>query len=234
MWRRWTSGATGRWAFWKFNWLANHKVIRALEHVRGHARGELLDVGCGSMPFAGVLEDRVTRYVGVDLPGSHDFWGAHPHVYGLAETLPFRDASFDTLLSVSLLNYLPEPGRMIAEARRLLRPDGILLLEFPQTMPLDDEDRDYFRFTRHGAELLLRANGFEPLEYVPIGSLPARVGLSTIGALGRLNRGPTRVLTEIPVRLLYVVVQLASELLDRLFFNPDEVLAHLVVARRIP
>jgi hypothetical protein len=42
------------------------------------------------------------------------------------------------------------------------------------------------------------------------------------------------VLTEIPVRVLYVVVQVTCEALDRLFFDPREVLSHLVVARRRP
>jgi hypothetical protein len=41
------------------------------------------------------------------------------------------------------------------------------------------------------------------------------------------------VLTEVPVRLLYVVLQAWFELLDRVFFDPREVLAHLVVARRV-
>ena len=30
LWRRITSGATGRFTPWKFNWLANHKIIAAL------------------------------------------------------------------------------------------------------------------------------------------------------------------------------------------------------------
>jgi SAM-dependent methyltransferase len=222
----------GRWSFWKFNWLANHKVLRALERVSPHASGALLDVGCGSMPFSGAFRGRVERYVGVDLPGSHDFWAARPHVFGAAERLPFRAGSFDTVLAVSLLNYLPDPGAFLAEARRVVRPGGVAIVEFPQMLPLDDEDPDYFRFTRHGAERLLREAGFEPLEFVPVGSLPARVGLSTIAALGRINRGPWRVLTEIPVRLLYVVVQLGCEALDRVMFNPDETLANVVVARR--
>jgi len=29
-WRRVTSGPTGRFTPWKFNWLANHKIIAAL------------------------------------------------------------------------------------------------------------------------------------------------------------------------------------------------------------
>ena len=62
--------------------------------------------------------------------------------------------------------------------------------------------------------------------------MSTRVGLSTIAGLNRLNRGPTRVLTEIPVRVLYIVLQLGFELLDRMFFDPREVLAHIVVARR--
>ena len=50
--------------------------------------------------------------------------------------------------------------------------------------------------------------------------------------LPHLQGGPTRVLTEIPVRILYVLLQLLFEGLDRLFSDRREVLAHLVVARR--
>jgi hypothetical protein len=131
-----------------------------------------------------------------------------------------------------MLTYLPEPSRMLDEAARVLKPGGMLVLEFTQMAPLHDEPFDYFRFTRYGAAWLLERSGFEPVEFIPIGGLWARVGLSAIAALNRLNRGPARVLTEIPVRLLYVVLQPAFELLDRLFFDPREVLAHLVVARR--
>jgi hypothetical protein len=53
-----------------------------------------------------------------------------------------------------------------------------------------------------------------------------------IAGLNRVNRGPTRILTELPVRLLYVILQTGFELLDRLFFDPREVLAHVVVAQR--
>jgi hypothetical protein len=41
------------------------------------------------------------------------------------------------------------------------------------------------------------------------------------------------VLTELPVRVLYVVLQLGFELMDRVFYSPREVLAHIVVARKV-
>ena len=233
-WRRLTGGATGRWSFWKFNWIANHKILRALGRARAHARGELLDMGCGAKPFAPLFAGRVSRYWGTDLSRSRYLGEARLDAFARAEAQPFRAGSFDTVLGLSMLTYLPEPVRMLEEAHRVLKPGGVLILEFTQMVPLHDEPHDYFRFTRFGAEYLLKRAGFEPLETIAIGGLWARVGLSAIAALNRINRGPTRVLTEIPVRLLYVVLQLGFELLDRLFHDPREVLSHLVVARRIP
>jgi SAM-dependent methyltransferase len=224
----------GRFSVWKFNWLANHKIIRALERASVHARGVLLDVGCGRKPFAPIFEGRVTRYLGTDLVSSRHIAGERLDAFARAEALPIRAGSIDTVLGLSMLNCLPEPHRLLDEAHRVLRPGGMLLMEFTQMVPLHDEPHDYFRFTRYGAAWLLERSGFEPLEYIPIGGLMARVGLSAIGALNRLNRGPTRVLTEIPVRVLYIVLQVTFELLDRVFFDPNEVLSHLVVARRGP
>ncbi len=232
LWRAMTGGETGKWSFWKFNWLANHKILAALERARVHARGELLDMGCGRKPFAPLFAGRITRYWGTDLSVSPYLGAARLDAYARAEAQPFRDGSFDTVMGLSMLTYLPEPIRMVREAHRVLKPGGVLILEFTQMVPLHDEPHDFFRFTRYGAEYLLEQAGFEPLEYIPIGGLWARVGLTMIAGLNRVNRGPTRVLTEIPVRILYAVIQLICELLDRLFFDPREVLSHLVVARR--
>ena len=223
---------TGRWTVWKYNWLANHQVIAALERARPHARGVLLDVGCGWFPFTGVFEGRVERYLGVDLRSSRFLGDRPPDAYARGEALPFREGSMDTVLGLSMLTYLREPAALIAEARRVLRPSGTLLLEFTQMAPLHDEPHDYFRFTRYGAAQLLSQGGFEPVEFIPIGGLMSRVGLSAIAALNRINRGPFRVITEIPVRILYVVLQVLFAGLDRLLFDPREVLAHLVVARK--
>ncbi len=225
-------GPTGRFAPWRFNWLASHKIVEALMRVRVHARGHLLDVGCGSQPFAHLFAGHVERYWGTDLFASRHLRGVRPDAFAMAEAQPFREGSFDTVFGLSMLNCLTEPARMIEEAARVLRPGGVLILEFTQMVPLHDEPHDYFRFTRLGAEFLLRQHGLEPIEYVPVGGLWARVGLTLIAGLNRLNRGPTRVLTELPVRLMYVVLQLVFEVLDLLFLDPREVLSHIVVARK--
>ena len=223
----------GKWTFWRYNWIAHHRLISALERARVHARGVLLDVGCGDMRSERWFRGRVTRYLGVDLPGSRFLGALGPTIFARAEALPFHDASVDTVLSMSVLKYVAEPRRLLEEACRVLRPGGVLMLEFTQNAPLDDEAREYFHFTRYGARHLLEGAGFETIDMIPIAGLWTAVGMSWIAALNRLNRGPTRVVTELPVRLLYVAIQLGCALVDRLTFNPREAIAHLAVARRV-
>jgi SAM-dependent methyltransferase len=223
---------TRPWTVWKFNWLADHKIVAALKRARPHARGVLLDIGCGRRPFAWVFDGRVSCNIGVDLRSSPFLGSRPPDIYGRAEALPIRDESVDTVFGISMLTYLQEPVQVVEEAYRVLKPGGTLLLEFTQMAPVHDPPHDYFRFTRYGAAHLLERAGFQPIEFIPIGGLMSRVGLSAIAALNRINRGPTRVITEVPVRALYVVLQLLFAGLDLVCFDPREVLANRVVARK--
>ncbi|NOT33050.1 MAG: methyltransferase domain-containing protein [Candidatus Eisenbacteria bacterium] len=218
--------------FWRFNWLAHHKRHAALARVRSHASGVLVDLGCGDMPFAPLFDERVTRYIGTDLPGSPAFGARGPHVYASAAALPLRADSADTLLAMALMSYLPAPAIALDEARRVLRPGGVLIAEWVQMSPLWQPPHDYWRFTRFGAERLLVEAGFEVVQVETYGGLMARVGLSWIAAINRINRGPLRPLTEIPARILYAAIQLSFEGLDRLCFDAAEPLAHLIVARK--
>ena len=222
----------GKWSFWRFNWIAHHKILRAIERARVHAHGELLDVGCGDRRYEASFRGHATRYRGVDLPSSRFLQAQAPTAYASGDALPFRGGSFDTVLGLSMLTYFPEPRRMVDEAHRVLKPGGTLILEFTQSSPLHDEPYDFLRFTRYGAAWLLERSGFEVIDMIPIGGLGTLVGMSMIAGINRVNRGPWRVLTEIPARLLYVVVQLGCELRDLVFRNPREAVAHLAVARR--
>jgi len=114
----------------------------------------------------------------------------------------------------------------------VLRPGGILVLEFEQMVPFRLPPHDYFRFTRNGATQLLQRAGFDVVDMIPIGGMMSRIGLSIVGFLRDINRGPARVLTELPVRVLYMVLQPLFALLDHLTFDPREAVSNIAVARR--
>jgi SAM-dependent methyltransferase len=51
-------------------------------------------------------------------------------IQGVAEALPFTDASFDHALVVTTICFVDAPAQMLAEAHRVLRPGGRLVLGF--------------------------------------------------------------------------------------------------------
>lgn len=98
----------------------------------------VLDLGCGTGALAAHLvaahpEQRVT---GVDLSGAmldeaRSKLAGAPHVRFVqadARALTLPDAAFDVVLSASALHYVPEPGLALAEAARVLDPQGRLVL----------------------------------------------------------------------------------------------------------
>jgi ubiquinone/menaquinone biosynthesis C-methylase UbiE len=97
--------------------------------VAGSARGQTLDLGCGTGRNLPLLEG--ARAVGLDpslaaLRRARRRAAGIPLVQARAEALPFRDAAFDTVVSGLVLCSVADPSRALAEVRRVLRPDGTL------------------------------------------------------------------------------------------------------------
>jgi SAM-dependent methyltransferase len=53
-------------------------------------------------------------------------WGSVRWVSGSGEQLPFGDRQLDAVLLTEVLEYTPSPARVLAEAYRCLRDDGVL------------------------------------------------------------------------------------------------------------
>ena len=96
----------------------------------GGARGLTLDLGCGTgrnLPLYGAG----VRAIGID-PSPDGLARARRRAPGVilvratAEALPFRAGVFDTVVSGLVLCSVSDPPRALAEARRVLRPDGEL------------------------------------------------------------------------------------------------------------
>jgi SAM-dependent methyltransferase len=99
------------------------------------ARGDglrLLDLGCGTGHHLAGLRARGFGAVGIDGSGAmlREARGLDPGA-PLAQSdgarVPFASGTFDYVLSVEVLRYLPDVAPTLAEAARVLKPGGTLL-----------------------------------------------------------------------------------------------------------
>lgn len=145
---------------------ARMRATRAL--IAEHARGRVLDVGCGHMPFRGDALRVADVYEGFDVERRTE---GVTHV-GNAEAMPeIPSASYDTVFSFEVLEHLPHPQRAVAEMARVLRPGGVLLVSVPHLSRLHEEPHDYFRYTVYGLRTMLGDAGLEVERVAPTAGL---------------------------------------------------------------
>ena len=107
------------------------------------AGGLLLDCGAGSRP---IYYDNVVNYEIVKYPSTD--------VVGVAEVLPFKDNSFDAVLSYAVLEHVKQPFLAAREISRVLKPGGVLRVVVPFLQPLHGFPSHFFNMTQFGLATL--------------------------------------------------------------------------------
>lgn len=117
-------------AFAMLHWLAEARA--ALVPPASRSGAVLVDVGCGAGLLAPHLSGRGYRHIGVDLTRSAlEQAAAHgvTVVNGDAAAVPLADRCADVVAIGELLEHVPDWPAAVAEACRILRPGGTLVLD---------------------------------------------------------------------------------------------------------
>jgi SAM-dependent methyltransferase len=139
----------------------------------GQARASsLLDFGCGNMPYRPLFEPHVGAYVGCDLPGNE----AAECVLESPDRLPQAGESAAVLLSTSVLEHVIDPSAYLAECRRVLNDDGLMVLTTHGVWRYHPDPLDLWRWTSAGLKRLLHESGFSVIHFRGILG-PAATGL---------------------------------------------------------
>lgn len=86
--------------------------------------GLVLDIGCGSGDFGRCIDFR--NYIGIDpiVCRTKDFH----FVQGVGEYIPFKDATFNCIVTLQALDHCLNPARVLEECKRLLQDSGRLFI----------------------------------------------------------------------------------------------------------
>jgi len=179
--------------------LRKAKMIEAFlaDALGGPPRGlDILDIGCGNGEMAAYFSD-ANFVVGVDvLDQVRRELSLLPRCLAMSETLPFRDASFDLVLSHHVIEHVASHDGHLSEIKRVLKPSGLAYLGTPNL------DSPFMR-GHHGNPMVLR--------YRQMLALFARHGFDAEECYTRLLAQPDRYHCEtqlgrlVPVPVLHAM-----------------------------
>lgn len=146
---------------WDTDWLVlrgMHREIDRFAAMIANPGISVIDFGCGDEPYESVFTGRGARYTGADFGSGNEITvDDHGH-------LDAPDQSFDVLVSTQVLEHVRDLDTYFAEARRVLGPDGRLLLSTHGSWFYHPHPEDHRRWTREGLTVELAAHGFELVE----------------------------------------------------------------------
>ncbi|GEP02702.1 class I SAM-dependent methyltransferase [Methylobacterium oxalidis] len=111
-----------------------------------------LDLGSGMRP-AHLCFDNVVRLDAVHFQSVE--------IVNTRSQLPFKDRTFDLVVSSAVFEHLPDPHGMASEIFRILKPGGEVLVDTAFMQPLHGDPSHYFNMTKYGLRKIFA--GFEIL-----------------------------------------------------------------------
>lgn len=167
-------------------------VERALEN--SGESGPVLDVGCGGGLFLKLMGRKGVPVMGLDISVEAARVATHfngvPVLCGWLPDAPLPAGSCAVVTMFHLLEHLYDPPAFLEAARRLLKPEGRLVLQVPNASCWQfllfgerwnglDVPRHLFDFKQSDIEALLEECGFEPVRFKHFSLRDNPAGLAT-------------------------------------------------------
>ena len=153
--------------------------------IQEYVRGDLLDLGCGDMPYQKYIQSKITKYDSIDFtPRTKQV----TFVGDIQDMGMVQNSSYDSAICLEVLEHLPNPDKGLKEINRILKDKGVLIISVPHLSRLHDEPYDFYRYTRYGLISMLEGNGFQVVSLRERGGLFCFLGhqfcLGLIGITG--------------------------------------------------
>ncbi len=119
-------------------WRRTHEVLEAIDEFCSNPPRDIIDLGTADGRMLDMVHQKYpdARCAGVEYNqelvdfGKANFPGLDIS-QGDVQSLDFPDNSFDVAIATAVIEHLPNPGKAMREAKRVLRSGGLLVLTAP-------------------------------------------------------------------------------------------------------
>lgn len=119
----------------------------------GTHRARVLVVGGGAI---GAGAEALYAAADIDLIGFDIYASQTTDFVADAHAIPFADGSIDAVWIQAVLEHVADPGRVVAEIVRVLRPGGLVFADTPFLWPVHEQAYDFTRWSPSGHRWLFR------------------------------------------------------------------------------
>lgn len=129
--------------------------------INENKAGLVLDCGAGSRQiyFDNVVNFEIAKYPSTD-------------VLGVGEVLPFKDSTFDAVISNAVLEHVKDPWLCVSEILRVLKSGGEIICCVPFLQPLHGYPHHYYNMSAQGLRNIFGERVTVKRHYVPASTLP--------------------------------------------------------------
>nr|WP_255478092.1 class I SAM-dependent methyltransferase [Flavobacterium sp. 9R] len=142
-------------------------IFNALKVTIPKLKDNLLDIGCGKMPYREYIlkNSRVNNYVGLDIEDALQYDSEiKPDFTWNGKEMPFEDSSFECAFGTEVLEHCPNPEVVLKEVFRVLKPNGLFFFTVPFIWNLHEVPNDEYRYTPFSLQRHLEASGFTDIK----------------------------------------------------------------------
>jgi len=141
-------------------------------NIEQHARGKLLDLGCGKVPLYAAYREFVTDNICVDWVNTLHKNEYLDYEFDLTKELPFNDNEFDTIILSDVLEHIPVPEQLWKEMARILSRNGKIIMNVPFYYWIHEKPHDYYRYTEFALRRFVEISGLRLIKLESIGGAP--------------------------------------------------------------
>jgi 2-polyprenyl-3-methyl-5-hydroxy-6-metoxy-1,4-benzoquinol methylase len=160
-----------------------YTLLKKLQLISKYFKtGNILDIGCGTGEFLNTCKNAKWNTIGVE--PDDDARSMAIKNFGLdirkeSELKNLKDQSFDVISMWHVLEHVPKLNERAEELKRLIKPNGIIIIAVPNCDSLDakiykefwaayDLPRHLYHFTPKNIEGLFRKHGMKVFKILPM------------------------------------------------------------------
>jgi SAM-dependent methyltransferase len=128
------------------SWIGfNYRKFYLYPKLYKQLKGRILDVGCGLGDFLLFYRDIVGVDINKDCVNYCKSFNLNVELM-VVDILPFDDNSFDSIILDNVIEHIENPSNLLSEIKRVLTPNGILLVGVPcdKGYMYDDDHKNFY------------------------------------------------------------------------------------------